>query len=93
MKQERENIDKAVKGIQQAYLENVYPQMNIEWGAYMSYTGHENGSGCFRCHNDKFQTSAGKTIPDNCDICHITLIQDEPPRNVAKLLTQSSCTQ
>ncbi|MDH3328546.1 MAG: NapC/NirT family cytochrome c [Desulfobulbaceae bacterium] len=84
--QERDLVDQAVRGVQEAYMENVFPQMNIEWGAYKSYTGHKNGSGCFRCHHENFKTDTGKTIPDNCDICHITLIEDQPVRDVAEFL-------
>jgi len=50
--------------------------MNVTWGTYKGHNGHQNeedGYGCFRCHDDEHQTSFGKTIPQNCDLCH-----DEP---------------
>ncbi len=59
-----------------AYLGNVWPKMNVTWGTYKGHNGHQNeedGYGCFRCHDDEHQTSFGKTIPQNCDLCH-----DEP---------------
>lgn len=83
---ERDALDQAVRGVQEAYMENVFPQMNIQWGAYRSFTGHEGGSGCYRCHNDEFRSDDGKSIPHNCDICHITLIEDEPARDVGEYL-------
>ncbi len=60
----------------EAYLGNVWPKMNVTWGTYKGHNGHQNeedGYGCFRCHDDEHQTSFGKTIPQNCDLCH-----DEP---------------
>lgn len=59
-----------------AYLENVWPKMEVTWGTYKGHNGHqdeEDGFGCFRCHDDEHQTEFGKTISQSCDICH-----DEP---------------
>ncbi len=59
-----------------AYLANVWPKMNVTWGTYKGHIGHQNeeeGFGCFRCHDDEHQTEFGKTIPQDCDLCH-----DEP---------------
>jgi len=50
--------------------------MNIDWGTYKQHIGHQDaddGYGCFRCHDDEHQTKFGKTIPQDCDMCH-----DEP---------------
>ena len=50
--------------------------MNIKWGTYGSHIGHQRadeGWGCWRCHDDEHVDAAGKTIPQNCDLCH-----DEP---------------
>lgn len=59
-----------------AYLDNVWPRMNISWGTYKGHNGHQNedeGFGCFRCHNEEHETEFGKTISQSCDLCH-----DEP---------------
>jgi len=85
--QRSELLKKAVMGVQQAYIENVFPEMNIDWGTYTSFTGHRDGdSGCFRCHNNEFRTESGKTITQDCDACHIILVEDQPARNIREIL-------
>ena len=86
MEKDRKMVDQAVRGVQEAYMENVFPQMNIGWGAYKSSLGHTGGSGCYRCHDEKFRSASGKSIPSNCDICHITLVEDEPVQDVEEFL-------
>jgi len=59
-----------------AYLANVWPEMNVTWGTYKGHNGHRNeedGYGCFRCHDEEHVTAYGKTISQSCDLCH-----DEP---------------
>jgi hypothetical protein len=59
-----------------AYMDNVWPKMNVTWGTYKEHNSHQfedEGYGCFRCHNDEHQTEFGKTISQSCDLCH-----DEP---------------
>ena len=76
----------AVKGVQMAYVENVYPRMNIGWETYMSFSCHRNDSGCFRCHNNDFATEAGRKITQDCDACHIILVEEEPARDISDIL-------
>ena len=59
-----------------AYLGNVWPAMNIEWGTYKSHLGHQEadaGFGCWRCHDEEHQTTTGEVISQDCSLCH-----DEP---------------
>lgn len=70
-------LDKAIAGTQQAYLENVFPEMNVTWGTYKSFIGHENGTGCFRCHGKLQDRQTGEMITENCDACHIILAENE----------------
>lgn len=59
-----------------AYLGNVWPKMKVTWGTYKGHNGHryeDEGYGCFRCHDDFHETSFGKTISQDCSLCH-----DEP---------------
>ncbi len=70
------DLRKAGAYLLEAYLGNVWPNMNIKWGTYGSHIGHQRadeGWGCWRCHDDEHADAAGKTIPQNCDLCH-----DEP---------------
>jgi hypothetical protein len=59
-----------------AYLNNVWPKMKVTWGTYKTHIGHQDadeGYGCWRCHDDDHQTKFGKTMSQDCDLCH-----DEP---------------
>ncbi len=87
---EKEDLLKqAVIGVQQAYVENVFPNMNIDWNTYMSFTSHRGDSGCFRCHNDELESDTGEKITQDCDACHIILVEDEPARPVSEILRSS----
>ncbi len=79
-------LEKAVAGVQAAYLENVWPSMKITWGTYKQLRGHQNESGCFRCHDDQHETSAGETISMDCEACHIILAEDERNPEIIKTL-------
>jgi hypothetical protein len=60
----------------ETYMNNVWPKLKITWGTYREHLGHQDaddGFGCFRCHDDEHQTAVGKTIAQDCDLCH-----DEP---------------
>jgi len=87
--QKEDLLQQAVKGVQEAYVENVFPGMNIEWKTYMSFTCHREDNGCFRCHNDEFESETGKKITQDCDACHIILVEDEPARDISEILRSS----
>ena len=64
------------KYLLEAYLGNVWPNMKVTWGTYKGHNGHQDeadGFGCFRCHDDTHETEFGKTISQDCSLCH-----DEP---------------
>ena len=84
MQKYRGDIEKAGLYLVDGYLANCWPNMNVQWGTYQSHLGHRSPDyggyslanqnfGCFRCHDDEHQDTSGKTIPQNCDLCH-----DEP---------------
>jgi len=83
-------IEKAIAGVQQAYVENVFPSMKIEWDTYPNYLGHKNDSGCFRCHDEELETSAGEVIPMDCDTCHIILAEEEENPEILQTLQEES---
>jgi hypothetical protein len=70
-----ELIQQAISGIQTAYQKNIFPEMNVNWKAYPNNIGHLEFNGCFRCHNDKHVTSAGRVIPQDCNLCHSIVAQ------------------
>jgi hypothetical protein len=82
----RPTLDKAIAGVQQAYEENVFPSMKIAWNTYRSFLGHDDDSGCFRCHDDGHKTSSGETIAMDCDTCHVIIAEEEPAPEILKLL-------
>lgn len=71
-------LDQAVRGTQQAYSENIFPDMKVRWDTYPDFIGHQHNSGCFRCHDDSFVSSEGTTISHDCNLCHLILAKDVP---------------
>lgn len=71
-------LEKAIDGSQQAYRENVFPEMNVGWGTYGNFIGHkDSSSGCFRCHGKLRDRQTGQLITEDCDSCHLILAEDE----------------
>jgi hypothetical protein len=81
-------LDQAVKGVQTAYSQNVFPSMKIEWGTYVNHIGHgENFDvGCFRCHDGSHVSEDGKEISSDCSTCHAVLAEDERDPEILKTL-------
>jgi hypothetical protein len=77
----------AVEGAQQAYEENVFPEMKIGWETYPSCIDHQHGGGCFRCHNDLFKSTEGRVISRDCNLCHIILAEREPAEKVLQKIS------
>jgi len=86
---DRSLLDKAIAGVQQAYAENVFPEMNIGWDTYADFIGHKNGTGCFRCHDGQHSSENGQTISNDCESCHIILAENEPSPDVLSLLQKT----
>ena len=70
-------IIQAAASLQEAYRNNIYPDMKIDWNTYPSNLGHHDDGGCFRCHNDTLEAADGSIIPQDCETCHILLAEDE----------------
>ena len=82
-------LDQAIAGVQQAYRENVFPEMHIGWDTYKNFIGHKNGTGCFRCHDGRHVSESGQIISRDCNCCHIVLAENEPAPDVLHLLKQA----
>lgn len=82
-----EALKKSIAGIQQAYAENVFPEMKIKWGTYTNHLGHNDDVGCFRCHDEDHQTENGEVISMDCDACHIILAEDEADPAILRTLS------
>jgi cytochrome b subunit of formate dehydrogenase len=84
---QEELLKRAVMAVQQAYVENVFPGMEIGWQSYQSFTCHRGEeNGCFRCHNDALRTESGKTITQDCNACHIVLVENAAAQDIEEIL-------
>ncbi|MBM4356416.1 MAG: hypothetical protein FJ109_21915 [Deltaproteobacteria bacterium] len=81
-----ETLGKAAEGVARLYLYNVYPDMSLTFGTHFNHLGHQGEDkdrrGCFRCHDDEHATADGKTISQDCELCHEILNMDEHPSSV-----------
>jgi hypothetical protein len=68
--QPRDQVDRAVAGVQDVYLQNVFPAMRVTFGTYPNNIGHIDSPGCFRCHDDEHKSADGKKIGQDCETCH-----------------------
>lgn len=73
-------LDKAAAGMAELYRRNIWPKMKIGWDTYPTHLGHRGGDGdmrgCFRCHDDEHATKEGKTLSQDCDMCHEFLAEE-----------------
>jgi hypothetical protein len=79
-------IDAAVKTVQDIYASNVFPEMRVEWGTYPSFLGHQENSGCLRCHDGDHVADSGEKISKSCDRCHTTLAVEEENPDILQAL-------
>jgi nitrate/TMAO reductase-like tetraheme cytochrome c subunit len=82
---QRTQIDQGAKTLAAIYGRNVFPFMKVGWGTHPNNLGHNDYPGCFRCHDGNHNTKAGKSITNDCSMCHNLLAVDEPN---PKLLTE-----
>jgi len=85
-RQKQALVEASIKGVQAAYLRNVFPAMNVTWGTYPNNLGHTDFPGCFRCHDGSHTSEDGRTIPNDCDTCHALLaVEEKNPKILADL--------
>jgi len=87
--QKRSLVDTAGNAIRDAYLRNVSPEMKLTWGTHPNHIGHQDGGGCFRCHDGSHTTKDGRAIASDCSTCHVILAQDEKDPAILKTLGTS----
>jgi nitrate/TMAO reductase-like tetraheme cytochrome c subunit len=65
-------VDRAIAESLRLYRANVFPEMNVTWGTYVSQIGHSETDGCFRCHDDEHKTRDGaRIVSQGCKVCHV----------------------
>jgi formate-dependent nitrite reductase cytochrome c552 subunit len=74
---QRSNIDASARRLVAIYDRNVFPNMKVAWGTYPNNIGHMAYPGCFRCHDGNHATKDGKTLSNDCSLCHNLLATDE----------------
>src|SRR6185295_2183900 len=61
-------VQRAVATAQRLYRQNVFPDMKVTWGTYLSKLGHMDAPGCFRCHDENHKTPDGKSaVRQDCE--------------------------
>jgi hypothetical protein len=75
--QHRDEIAAAGKAALEVWDRNIFPAMNVTWGAYPNNLGHMDFPGCFRCHDGSHSTKGGDSITQDCNACHTLLAVDE----------------
>jgi hypothetical protein len=70
-------IEAVAAEVARLYAYDVWPSMNITWGTYPTFIGHDAAPGCWRCHDDAHVAQDGRKITQDCDLCHSILAQDE----------------
>ena len=68
-------IKQAIAGIQEEFLQNSFPEMNVYHNTYTDHIGHQESYGCFRCHNGTHANEEGDYIRKDCNLCHTIIAQ------------------
>jgi len=80
------DVQRAAKAVLAIYNRNVFPEMKVAWGTYPNNLGHSDFPGCFRCHDGSHSTQDGRTISQDCNLCHETLPTEAAPPEIIKTL-------
>ena len=75
--QKQSQIEQSAKALSAIYAQNVFPFMKVTWGTHPNNLGHNDYPGCFRCHDGNHNTKDGKSINNDCSVCHNLLAVDE----------------
>ena len=74
---QRNQVESSARRLVALYDRNVFPSMKVTWGTYPNNIGHMAYPGCFRCHDGSHTSKAGKTLSNDCSLCHNLLAVDE----------------
>jgi len=80
------DISQSAQAVLAIYQRNVFPDLKVSWGTYPNNLGHTDFPGCFRCHDGSHVATDGKTIAQDCDLCHHALATDEASPEILKTL-------
>lgn len=77
--QKTETIKTAIGETQRIFKTYFFPEMKTNWSTHPNNIGHLYSSGCFRCHDGEHVSDTGKTIRNDCNICHTVLSDSARP--------------
>ena len=84
---EREaDVAAAAKMLVSIYDANAFPDLGVRWGLYPNNLGHDAFPGCFRCHDEAHKAADGRTITQDCGVCHEAVAMEESSPEVLKTL-------
>ncbi len=75
LKQRSAEVQKAIATVQDAFSQNIFPEMKVRWDVYPNNLGHFSSPGCFRCHNERLVATTGESMATECTTCHSILSQ------------------
>jgi nitrate/TMAO reductase-like tetraheme cytochrome c subunit/mono/diheme cytochrome c family protein len=78
-------VDDAIKALQTAYLDSVFPEQKSDWNSHPDNVGHKNSPGCFRCHDGKHLNVEQEAIRLECNLCHSIPVVAGPDDFVAEV--------
>lgn len=81
-----QDVHHAAEAVLAIYNRNVFPDLKVTWGTYPNNLGHQDSPGCFRCHDGSHANAEGKSISQDCNICHETLAADEASPEILRTL-------
>ncbi len=79
-------IEKTGSVLGEIYSRNIFPEMKVSWGTYPSDAGHTDSPGCFRCHDEDHVAADGRTISQDCALCHAPLAVEEAEPKILREL-------
>lgn len=88
---EREGIalpQEAIAVVQDAYRQNMFPEMRTRWDRYPDNRSHFFFKGCFRCHGSELATPTGEKISGDCNLCHSIVAQGPANRDAPDTLAR-----
>jgi len=82
--QKPESVKSSIAEVQRIFSTYFFPEMKTDWQTHPNNIGHLYFSGCFRCHDGEHVSNSGKTISNNCNICHTVLYDSADPARSAQ---------
>jgi nitrate/TMAO reductase-like tetraheme cytochrome c subunit len=77
--QKQAAIKTAISETQRIFQTYFFPEMKTDWRTHPNNIGHLHFSGCFRCHDGEHVSDSGKTISNDCNVCHTVIFDSARP--------------